>query len=167
LVLLNQLAESGYLSGGLTNVQGGRWRQSLLSALRDLLATFAAATDDALDRKVLVQVLHLITTVPGDASQLASHIGALVRRFGNFEAGDAQTAIAEWQVGGVWNDAHMLGSLLGCAESYLGNEQMESEIRTILVDDKGFTNIVRKWNWNAEVMGVLASVLTRSGLRVE
>lgn len=166
LTLLNQLAESGYLSGGLSNIQGGRWRQSLLTALRDLLSTFAVADKDGLDRQVLVQVLHLIATLPGDASQLAPLFASLIERFGDFQAGDAESAIAEWQVGGVWNDAHVLSSLLRCAESYLGNEEIESQIRAILVDHKGFAGTVRKWNWNAEVMSVLASVLTRSGLRV-
>jgi U3 small nucleolar RNA-associated protein 20 len=167
LNLLNQLAEAGYLSGGLSNVQGGRWRQSLLTALRDLLATFAEATDAELDRRVLIQLLHLISIVRGDASQLAPHIATLIKRFGRFTEGDADAAIAEWQEAGVWNGAHMLASLLRCAESYLGDKEMESEISDILVGQGGFSATVRKWNWNAEVMSVLASILTRTGLRVE
>lgn len=165
LGLLNHLATSGYLSGGLANVQGGRWRQSLMVSLQDLLSELAKS--DTLDREILIQVLRLLSSVPADAKRLAPDFATLVKRFGNFDQGDAESAIAEWREGGPLNDAHMFSSLLRCVQAYIVDADMKEQITAFMLAEGGLAAVIQKWNWNAEVMSVAAGLVVRMGLRYE
>ena len=165
LGLLNHLATSGYLSGGLANVQGGRWRQSLMVSLQDLLSELAQSND--LDRQVLIQVLRLLSSVPADAKRLAPDFASLINRFGNFTQDDADSAMTEWREGGPLNDAHMFSSLLRCVQAYIVDGDMKEQVTSLLTGEGGLAAIIRKWNWNAEVMSVAAGLVVRMGLRYE
>lgn len=163
LGLLNHLATSGYLSGGLANVQGGRWRQSLMASLQDLLSELANSSD--LDRQVLIQVLRLLSSVPADAKRLAPDFATLIKRFGNFAQTDAESAIADWREGGPLNDAHMYSTLLKSVQAYIVDGDMKDQITSFLVKEGGLTAVIQKWNWNAEVMSVVGGLVVRMGLQ--
>lgn len=166
LGLLNHLASAGYLSGGLANVQGGRWRQSLLASLQDLLVD-VANPDNTPDRHILIQLLRLLSSVSADAKQLAPQLLTLVKRFGNFTEGDAESAKADWREGGPLNDAHLFASLLRCVQSYIVDGDMKEQFAAFLVEEGGLAAIIKKWNWNSEVMSVAGGLVVRMGLQYE
>jgi U3 small nucleolar RNA-associated protein 20 len=166
LGLLNHLASAGYLSGGLANVQGGRWRQSLMASLQDLLVEVADPSNTP-DRHILIQLLRLLSAVSADAKQLAPHFITLVKRFGNFTAGDAETAKADWREGGPLNDAHLFASLLRCVQSYIVDGDMKEQFTIFLVKEGGLAAIIEKWNWNSEVMSVAGGLVVRMSLQYE
>jgi U3 small nucleolar RNA-associated protein 20 len=166
LGLLNHLATSGYLSGGLANVQGGRWRQSLMASLQDLLSELASS-EDTLDRQVLIQVLRLLSSVPADAKRLAPDFATLIKRFGNFSKSDADGAIVEWREGGPLNDAHMFSTLLKSVQAYIVDEDMKEKTTSFLIAEGGLASIIQKWNWNAEVMSVVGGLVVRMSLQYQ
>ncbi|KAL7419756.1 U3 snoRNP protein [Cryptotrichosporon argae] len=100
LVLLNSLAAGGFFAAGLANVQGGRWRQSLVAALVKLLEGKPA------DRRALGQALSLVPHLTGAEAQFAGPILALV---------DGLRPTPDDVATGVWNDVHVVGRLLECA----------------------------------------------------
>jgi U3 small nucleolar RNA-associated protein 20 len=165
LGLLNHLASAGYLAGGLSNVQGGRWRQSLIASLQDLLAE--SARSDDLDRHALVQLLRLLSSLSADAKQLAQSFDSLVKRFGNFDQVDAESAMDDWRDGGVLNDAHMFSTLLRCVQAYIVDSEIKAQFTSFFGTGGGLSSIIKKWNWNAEVMSVTAGLVVRMGLREE
>jgi U3 small nucleolar RNA-associated protein 20 len=166
LGLLNHLATSGYLSGGLANVQGGRWRQSLMASLQDLLSELANS-EEALDRQVLIQVLRLLSSVPADAKRLAPDFATLIKRFGDFAQGDAENAITNWREGGPLNDAHMFSTLLKSVQAYIVDGAMKEQITSFLIAEDGLASIIQKWNWNAEVMSVVGGLVVRMSLQYQ
>ncbi len=154
LVLLRKLAQSGFLVGGLSNVQGGRWRQSLISALADLLSE-----GDVLDldrRRILGQVLKLIPSL-GDEEfmpQVSTLIKSLVEEG---EKSGSETLQEDFKTR-VWNDTHLLSVLLRSAENMLkrGSEIGEKVIKGDLAGD--LEAMLSLWYWNREVMGSIASL---------
>lgn len=167
LQLLNHLASVGYMSGGLINVQGGRWRQALVATLHDRLATNAAEPIQSIDRRVLGLLLRLLSLLPGDGREFAPSIVTLLRTFGQFDDGAEEEAIEEWQTAGPWNNAHMLSSLLECAGAYISDEEVQRQFDALLVTEGGAKVLLRKWNWNAEVMKRLIEVVTQGDLTVQ
>lgn len=154
------------MSRGLSNVQGGRWRQSLISTLRDRLAATAEASVEDIDRRILGQLLRLLSTLPCEGRDFTPSLISLLQKFGRFDEGDAESAIEEWQIGGAWNNAHMISSLMKCADAHILDQEVQSQITKLLVDEGGFQGILRKWNWNAEVLGSTIEIITRGDLAV-
>ena len=166
LLLLNHLASAGYLSGGLLNVQGGRWRQSLVSTLRDLLASCTEQAIDKLDRRVLVQLLQLIAFLPNAATQFSPSLLHLLRQFGNFDERDSRSALRKWREDGIWNDAHLFSSLLRSADAFILDHDVQSAFAEVFVDQGGFEAVVQKWNWNAEVMSTISELAVRADMQI-
>ena len=166
LQLLNHLASSGCLSGGLSNVQGGRWRQSLIATLRDRLAATSEAAMEDIDRRILGQLLRLLSTLPCEGRDFTPSLISLLHKFGRFDEGDAEAAIQEWHGEGAWNDAHMITSLFKCAEAHILDQEVRSQFTKLLVDDGAFKAILRKWNWNAEVLESAVDIATRGEITV-
>jgi hypothetical protein len=136
-----------------------------MTALQDLLSELAKS--DTLDRQVLIQVLRLLSSVPADAKRHAPDFATLIKRFGNFAQGDAESAIADWREGGPLNDAHMFSSLLRSVQAYIVDEEMKEQVTSFLIDEGGLAAIIQKWNWNAEVMSVASGLVVRMGLRYQ
>lgn len=162
LLLLNHLGGAGYLSSGLSNVQGGRWRPALVKALQERLVRFASRFVDSIDRLELAYTLRLIPTLRLNASEVGPCLAALIRSFGHLRDFKGDELLGQWREGSVWNDAHLLSLVLDCADSY----QTEPDVRTVLtgllVDEQGVAAIIRNWHWNTEVMSRLASLSNRA-----
>lgn len=166
LLLLNHLAAAGYLSGGLLNVQGGRWRQSLVSSLREMLVDFSEQPADRLERRILAQLLHLITFLPTEGTQFSPSLLKLVRQFGHFDARSPDSALQQWREDGVWNDAHMFSLLLRSVDAFILHQDVHAAFTELLVEQHGFEAIVQKWNWNAEVMSTMSELAVRADVPV-
>lgn len=154
------------MSRGLSNVQGGRWRQSLISALRDRLAAIAETSVEEIDRRILGQLLRLLSTLPCEGRDFTPSLISLLNNFGQFQDGDAESAIEEWQTEGAWNNAHMISCLMRCADAHILDQEVQSQFTKLLVDDKAFQGILKKWNWNAEVLESTIEIVTRGDLAV-
>jgi hypothetical protein len=59
---------------------------------------------------------------------------------------------ADWQDAGVWNDAHLVSTVLRCAND-ISHTPVGERLRASLPSD-----LVEVWSWNREVMGQLAEV---------
>jgi hypothetical protein len=137
-----------------------------MASLQDLLVEVADPSNNP-DRHILIQLLRLLSSVSADAKQLAPHLITLVERFANFTAGDAETAKVDWREGGPLNDAHLFASLLRCVQSYIVDADMKDQFTTFLVKEDGLAAIIKKWNWNSEVMSVAGGLVVRMSLQYE
>ncbi|OCF30821.1 U3 small nucleolar RNA-associated protein 20 [Kwoniella heveanensis BCC8398] len=165
LVLLNNLASAGYLSGGLANVQGGRWRQALISALTSLLSQLQeAGLSEIHDRRILGQVMNLIPSLPSDAEQFAPHIATLVKlELDRSKSEDAALLKQGWEAGGTWNATHVLGVLLKTAEHMMisPRETVEQHFRELFVREGHLGEISKKWSWNREILSAISPLIDR------
>jgi U3 small nucleolar RNA-associated protein 20 len=154
IVLLNSLSEAGFLSGGLLNVQGGRWRQGLVSAVRDLLASLASSSLDEAERRTLGQLLRLLPVLASDGQQYLSTLLDLVRRF--TQNADSDTAEATWKEG-AWNDSHLLSAVLkSCIVLARARDDFQTQMQAELLERNGLATLIRGWRWNREVLDDVA-----------
>ncbi|WVQ94326.1 hypothetical protein IAU59_001405 [Kwoniella sp. CBS 9459] len=165
LVLLNNLASAGYLSGGLANVQGGRWRQALITALVSLLVKLQeSGLNEVDDRRVLGQVLKLIPSLPSDADHFAPHVASLLEfKLDRLATKDVTMLKQEWEEGGAWNDTHVLGVLLKTAKHILISPKavVEQQFRGLLLDEGRLKEILEKWCWNREILIAISPLVER------
>lgn len=158
LILLNKLAKAGFLSGGLANVQGGKWRATLISSLVSTLGDFVDAEIDLDNRRILGQVVRLIPYLPVD--EFVPHLRSLIRFVArNAERIGKEALIDQWRTGGPWNDTHLAGVLLKSAEQLISHGTTESggllkeELLPLIA------GILQLWSWSREVMESLASLV--------
>ncbi|WVW79710.1 hypothetical protein I302_101680 [Kwoniella bestiolae CBS 10118] len=170
LVLLNNLASAGYLSGGLSNVQGGRWRQTFISALAGLLKQLSEKGLEIVnDRRILGQILKLIPALPSDADQFAPHLTNLISSTLTAINGKEVTDLRDsWSQNGAWNDSHLLGSLLRAAQDTLDSPKAiaDTGLKTLLVDEGKLGEIIEKLYWNREVLSACASLVDRGSSEI-
>ncbi|EIW69152.1 hypothetical protein TREMEDRAFT_71796 [Tremella mesenterica DSM 1558] len=164
LQLLRTLATAGYLTGGLSNVQGGRWRDSLVSALQDSLDN-TDITDEtrAADRRIVGHVLELLplfaSTNKRTIIRLQAMISALIEAQANFSAA---TLRQTWLSSSPWNAAHILAKLLRCCIRLLERHGDElSPLKQFLCDQSFLPVLMEKWGWNREVLSCVATLLDR------
>lgn len=155
LVLLNNLAGAGFLSGGLSNVQGGKWRQALVKALAKVLASLEDSELDTTDRRVLGQVLELIPYLAGESKHFSSHLLAILSRFVSEPDKEAQV---NWNEAGAWNDSHVVGRLLSSIFqlSLRGPVAVQEQFKSYVVDNDLMNIFLRHWHWSREVMAQVA-----------
>lgn len=154
LILLNNLAEAGFLSRSLFSVQGGRWRQSLIKSLGLLVdRVMAAGYAETEDRRILGQTLHLLSSIATAGSDFIDRISTLVDQL--LQRAEGQASYRDsWLGQGVWNDAHLLAESLGVMETFLHGG---TEARPKLTDQLGV--IIQQWSWNRDVMARLAGLI--------
>jgi U3 small nucleolar RNA-associated protein 20 len=157
LILLNNLAEAGLLTGSLYNVQGGRWRVALMAALGDLFEkTATSELHDAVNRRVMGQILHLLPSMSSEGAnmvvRLLSVIDALI--------GDTKHSVkAEWEKAGSWNRSHLLAEALQAARSFAYQTEVQETLREGLLQSGQIMDISSRWCWNREVLEVVASLI--------
>ncbi|WWC59942.1 uncharacterized protein I303_102505 [Kwoniella dejecticola CBS 10117] len=165
LVLLNNLASAGYLSGGLSNVQGGRWRQSFVASILSLTTQLRqTGLENIDDRRILGQALRLIPALPSDAERFTPHIVALIQLCLKKTKGkEAEDLKAEWESDGAWNESHLVAVLLEAARQVLDSAGLTAaqELRVLLVGESKLEDIIRTWSWNREVLSAAASLVDR------
>lgn len=155
LILLNNLAASGYLSGGLSNVQGGRWRQALISALVGLLKSLTKPSLDLNERRITGQALKLLPALPSDADKFASHVVQILESaLDRLDSKDLGAIKAEWEEDGVWNDTHLVGSLLHTVDQLIASPKagVSKDGKHLLVSKGWLNKVLEKWYWNRQVM---------------
>lgn len=155
LILLNNLAASGYLSGGLSNVQGGRWRQALISALVGLLKSLTKPDLDLNERRITGQVLKLLPALPSDADKFAPQaVKILESALDRLDSKNLGAIKAEWEEGGVWNDTHLVGSLLHTVDQLIASPKADvsKDAKDLLVSKGWLNKVLEKWYWNRQVM---------------
>nr|XP_019012391.1 U3 small nucleolar RNA-associated protein 20 [Kwoniella pini CBS 10737]OCF51172.1 U3 small nucleolar RNA-associated protein 20 [Kwoniella pini CBS 10737] len=165
LVLLNNLAAAGYLSGGLSNVQGGRWKQTFISSIVSLVAELRdRRLVDIKDRRILGQVLKLIPALPSDAHHFGPHLASLIRiTLENTQGKDVEVVKAEWEEDGAWNDSHILGALLEAARNVSDSASSSTgdELKEVLVGQGKLKDIIEIWSWNREVLSAAELLIGR------
>lgn len=159
LTLLNNLSSAGYLSGGLSNVQGGRWRKSLLSSVSNLLTRLAASQEDVDSRRQLGQILRFIPAL-NDGTSFATSLEQLLSDRVNWARGaGAEGAVADRRKQGVWNQAHITASVLQCiAELAPMYDELRVPVTRSLLEQGGLQDLLRAYGWNREVLEVLATL---------
>lgn len=164
LLLLNNLSVAGYLSGGLLNVQGGRWRQALVAALKsvlDSLANRSILSKD--DRRILAHTTRLLPALASDSAEFVPSIVTLIEKVAPDAKGkSAEVATSEWQAGDVWNDGHLLATLLRCASDLLvRNSDIEPLLLRCLVEGGLLRRVLEVYHWNGEIMDQIAILVDR------
>ncbi|KAK4685447.1 U3 small nucleolar RNA-associated protein 20, partial [Tremellales sp. Uapishka_1] len=157
LVVINNLSSAGFLSGGLANVQGGRWRQSLISALVHLMSGLTDSDLDVTQRRILGQLLQLLPYFASESHQFGPQLVTMITR-----ASQSSEASVEdnWRTAGAWNDAHLLAALLRCGELVQRqSEQVEKILKECLVDSGRLLEILRIWHWSREILGCSAPLV--------
>lgn len=155
LILLNNFAASGYLSGGLSNVQGGRWRQALISALVGLLKSLTKPNLDLNERRITGQALKLLPALPDDADKFAPQVVKILEStLDRLDGKDLRAIKAEWEEGGVWNDTHLVGSLLHTVDQLIASPKADGskDAKDLLVSKGWLNKVLEKWYWNRQVM---------------
>lgn len=157
LVLLNNIASAGYFTGGLSSIQGGRWRSALLAALAGVLGSLRDPSLLELDdRRTLGQLLRLLPTISADGF-FAPHIVALLSTLlPVIVLKDTRAHIEAWRTGGIWNEAHLLGLLLECARHLAHSPTAEGLLKAELVGKARLQSLVEGFHWNREIMGSIA-----------
>lgn len=155
LVLLNNLAGAGFLSGGLSNVQGGKWRQALVKALASVLSSLQESSLDLNDRRVLGQVLELLPYLAGESKYFSEHLIQILNRFVEEPEKETQD---NWREAGAWNDSHVVGRLLSSMFQLAlrGPGAVQDEIKTYIIDNDLLNVLLRHWHWSCEVMAQVA-----------
>jgi hypothetical protein len=132
-------------------VQGGRWRQGLVSAVKDLLASLASTSGVP---RTLGQLLRLLPVLASDGQQYLSTLLDLLRRF--TQDADSGTAEAKWKKG-VWNDSHILSAVLkSCIVLARARDDVQTQMQAELLGRKGLATLIRGWRWNREVLEIVA-----------
>ncbi|EJT46124.1 hypothetical protein A1Q1_05335 [Trichosporon asahii var. asahii CBS 2479] len=158
LVLLNNLASAGFLTGGLSNVQGGRWRKALVAALTRVLTKLSDSSLDDDDRRLLGQVLKLLPYLAGEASQF---VEPLISILGRFVDGSDQEAQENWDEEGVWNNSHVVGRILNSLYGLIlrGPKDCSEKVKAFFVDNDFFNVLIHKWHWSREVLEQAAAFI--------
>lgn len=158
LVLLNNLASAGFLTGGLSNVQGGRWRKALVVALASLLAKLSESDLDLDRRRLLGQVLKLLPYLAGEAAQF---VEPLLTILGRFVDGSDTVARENWDSQGVWNDSHLVSRILRSLYDLIlrGPKNCSETVKAFFVDNDFFNVLVHKWHWNRDVLEQAAAYI--------
>lgn len=160
-MLLNNLASSGYLSRGLANVQGGRWRQTLIATLLGHLEALVKQSPGDVDRQILVQTFRLLSYLPIEASDFAPTFVQFAQQYGGRVDDSVDSAIEDWRASGPLNDGHMLSIVLNCISTFALDQNVRAATSSYLNSEDGFKNILRRWHWNAEVMEKLTDLAER------
>ncbi|KAL1410173.1 U3 snoRNP protein [Vanrija albida] len=152
LVLLNNLASAGFLSGGLSNVQGGRWRQALVTNLAKLLKDIRDSDLELADRRILGQILRLIPSLAGESQHFIDHLMAILDRL-NVAASD-EDAEGNWEETGVWNDAHAVGRILSSVYDLVlrGPTTVKDKFKTYWTTNHLPNVLVGRYHWNREIL---------------
>lgn len=152
LVLLNNLASAGFLSGGLSNVQGGRWRQALVTNLAKLLKGVCDGDLELADRRILGQILRLIPSLAGESQHFIDHLMAILDRL-NVAASDSD-AEGNWEEAGVWNDAHVVGRILSSVYDLVlrGPTAVKDKFKTYWTSNHLPNALVARYHWNREIL---------------
>ncbi|BEI87998.1 uncharacterized protein CcaverHIS019_0107160 [Cutaneotrichosporon cavernicola] len=154
LVLLNNIAGAGFLSGGLSNVQGGKWRQALVKALAKVLASLDEL--DTNDRRILGQVLELIPYLAGESKHFSEHLVSILSSF----VENPQFAAENWREAGAWNDSHVIGRLLSSMFQLAlrGPAAVQEQFKAYILDNNTLKVLVRNWHWSREVLAQVADL---------
>lgn len=110
--------------------------------------TNSIANIETSDRQILGQVLQLIPAL-GDLAPFDVLLQATTR-----EALQLRQTYEEWLEAGVWNDGHVLASVLRCINQ-ISHTTIGESLRHLVQDLDGLVGI---WSWNREVMEQLADV---------
>lgn len=112
------------------------------------------------DRRIIGQALRLLPAVRGDFATFTSIIIALIDKVALSDTENAETAKRGWIDGGVWNDAHLLASLLRCVDSIItSGAEVEDPLRENLVGTGILKRVLVAYHWNSEIMESLASLI--------
>ncbi|WVO17934.1 hypothetical protein L204_105632 [Cryptococcus depauperatus] len=155
LALLNSLVVANYLAGGLLNVQGGRWRQSLVSALVKQLEFIVESNLEYDERMVLGQILRLLPALHKEAAVFMPLVIELLEAVFKRLYGESEDALKEeWRLGGAWNDTHVLGSLIRAANQLISNSNTEvgKGVKELFVRDGWLRIVLENWSWNSEIL---------------
>lgn len=159
LTLLNNLGAAGYLSGGLSNVQGGRWRLALLNSIASLLSSLAAQHGSVDHRKQLVQALKLLPSLQDYQHFLAPLETLLQGVTRSSKGGNREQFVARWEDEGIWNDAHLCAATLKCiGELAPIHAEVDSLTKTYLLEKGVMQALVNGFDWNRELLEVLANL---------
>jgi U3 small nucleolar RNA-associated protein 20 len=158
LVLLNNLAEAGFLSGSLANVQGGRWKQSLVTSVGGLLERYMAI-ESVETRRILGQVLHLLPFLSSEGAAFAPSVVAILDSLVINSGSDAQAVQDDFKSTGPWNSSHLLGASLAALVAFDLSVGLESGARADVLDK--LEKIVVMWSWNREVLEQVAGLAER------
>ena len=152
LVLLNNLSEAGYLTGSLSNVQGGRWRQSLVTALGDVLQSAIASPREEVDnRRVLGHVLHLLPSISTEGPRFSAQICDLIKVLASTTRSEAALK-QQFQEEGPWNSSHLFAQSLQCVENFYFNGEIQDQLKSTIVNAEFLASIAGSWSWNREIM---------------
>lgn len=146
VILLNTLRTTGYLSTGLSNVQGGRWRSTMTSNIAAVLERVTLTTVE--DKRLLGQVLQLVHAL-GDLAVFETHLERIIRLA-------LRLTPADWQ-DGVWNDGHILAAVLGCVNA-ISHTPIGERLRVVVWHVTSLEELVDGWSWNREVMQQVAAM---------
>lgn len=155
LVLLNNLAEAGFLTGGLSNVQGGRWRQALVSTLTEQLGRLDSISDVP-SRRILGQVLHLLPSLSSEGKSFSLHVLATIERVARSTTADQ---IASFDNDGPWNETHLLAEALLAANAMSHDSTVRANLKEKLLDASVLATVTTRWAWNREVLEQVASMV--------
>ncbi|ORY25251.1 hypothetical protein BCR39DRAFT_485643 [Naematelia encephala] len=156
LTLLNNLAASGYLSGGLLNVQGGRWRQAFVSTLVERLQAYESIPEAIDDRRIFGQMLRLLPCLGTDAKEFAPHLASMITAILQRCSTMTRDALRSDFETETWNESHVLGELLRCADAMISNGDVEQAVKAVLLGRAAMADILTKWSWNREVLSTIA-----------
>lgn len=163
LALLNNLAGAGFLAGGLSNVQGGKWRAALVKAIAERLESVHGL--DTASLRLLGQVLKLIPHLAGEGQHFVPHLLAILDRVtkskGKNAAGpsDAEAAQADYRDAGAWNNTHTVGRVLSCLYQLTlrAPAAVQDEITAHFKKSDTIDRFIKNWYWSREVLGHTAS----------
>ena len=159
LTLLNNLSSAGFLSGGLSNVQGGRWRKTLLSSVSNLLDRLVTSTNVTESRRQLGQILRLIPAL-NDGTSFTPALMRLLQGCVDTATKKGPAGLQkDWEEKGVWNEAHMAANVLRCitdlAPMY---DELCAPVQEMLLDKEGMQVLVDGYAWSREVLEQLATL---------
>jgi U3 small nucleolar RNA-associated protein 20 len=165
LVLLNNLAGAGFLKGGLSNVQGGRWRAALVNAIAECLETIRDSSLDTADLRLLGQVLKLIPHLASESQHFVPHLLAILDNVttskGKKARGpkDAEVAKDNYVEAGAWNNSHSVGRIIACLFqlSLRAPAATQDEIKSHFKKAEMLNTLLESWSWSREVLETTAS----------
>jgi len=160
LVLLNNLAGAGFLAGGLSNVQGGRWRAALVKAIGERIEAISQGPLDMTELRLLGQVLNLVPHLASESQYFTPHLLAILDRAteskGKKAVGpkDAEQARDNYREAGPWNNTHVVGRILAALFQLAlrGPTTSQEEIKVHFQKNKVLETLIQKWFWSREVL---------------
>lgn len=136
------------------NVQGGRWRQSLVSSLQKLLQhAFDEGQLGLDDRRRLGRILALLPALISDAASFAPLVIGIAKHILDNVSSDPQT---DWENSGPWSDSHTLAVLLACLKHLASDSAAAVEVKDFLLSNGVLQRLLRDWHWNREILAVAA-----------